>query len=666
MLALIFGLPFLAVNNGLVHPDLDTFVQRIYNLQQSNIHKALASEYRSEMERNEHLLDSIDLHYKMVNAYRQYFLERVANTPKEHIGLLAPDVEALVIQRFYEDRRIASDFKNTFLGLHFVNTGRLPRAKRILNQVKNPELKYYNYSLGRFYRRSQKPDSAIFFLEWEIEFNGYETGALKELSALYFQNGLYLPLRELVFKDTEKAIHFYFRRLVFFIEKDIPRYFGSLVQYEWSKVNPLGTSAAFLIAFIWLIYVRKLDIFEPERWRYVLLAFVLGAIFVEFVYPLTDVLNIYLAFDLNGAPLNDFMYCFIGIGMVEELVKAIPLLIIVLFTKQADEPYDFILYASSAALGFAFLENISYLEAGELKNINGRMLTAAVAHMSFSSAVAYGVLISKFVIKRFKTLTILGFFILASLAHGFYDFWLINDWASKYSGFTIIFFIGTVHLWFIMKNNAINISNYFDSSIKLNNDQLKNYLIVSLVFVLMYSFIGISYTKGQYAANNFLYAQILSYPYFILHLSYSFSRFDVERGYLAPFRIPFDFMIPRLKETPNYSGTKLAIGLFELNPRLTNSPRHKLLRGELSQRKTVDGNKHWYLFESDYPINWNGHPYRYFLIKHHDRSVALNSGRKCLIQVMAAKKEGLIDEAFLEKKSLDWISWGVAKARLTR
>ena len=39
MLALIFGLPFLAVNNGLVHPDLDTFVQRIYNLQQSNIHK---------------------------------------------------------------------------------------------------------------------------------------------------------------------------------------------------------------------------------------------------------------------------------------------------------------------------------------------------------------------------------------------------------------------------------------------------------------------------------------------------------------------------------------------------------------------------------------------------------------------------------------------------
>lgn len=660
LLFLLVGGSYLTVQTGITKPDLNSFEAKRNYYEDKKDYKQLSELFREALLKEDSFRSNPEFHFEMINNYRLSYLNAL-NSNTGSFDLKEDDLNN-DIEAFYQEQAIRRPYKEVFLAMHYVNTGRLLSAKKLLDQVEDPEFKYYNYTLGRYYKRAEKIDSAVYFFEWEIKFDGYREGTKKELSALYYSLGLFLPLKELVYEDEHNDIHFYFKRIVFFIEKDIPNYFGSIFKYELSKVNPIGTSAAFLIAFIWLFYVRKLDIFEPERWRYVLLAFALGALFVELVYPLTDFLNVLGEFSLNGDPWNDFLYCFIGIGMIEELVKAIPLLIIVLLTKQADEPYDFILYAAASALGFAFVENISYIEASELKNINARMLTAAVAHMSFSSTIAYGVLLGKFVYKKHRFLIVASMFVLASLAHGFYDFWLINEWAIQYSGLTIVFFIGTVHLWFIMKNNAINISNYFDSKIKINNDDLKNYLILSLVFVLMFSYLAISGTQGKEAANSFFFSQVLSYMYFILYLTYSFSRFDVVRGYLAPFSIPFDFMVPRLKETPNYSGTRLALGLFELNPAQNKHPHHILIRGVISQRKTVSGNKHWYLLVSEFPIVWEGISYRYFLVKHHDRNVELNSGRRSLVQVMGAEDEAIINETFLKKEDLNWISWGVAKA----
>ncbi len=662
ILATLTLTPYFLVQSGFFEPDVNSLEDRIDLLESNEDFQGLSIAYLIKIKEQEEYRADNTVHFKLVHNYRRYFQEE-ANKAENRDRQLKLDKEGQAIDELYSGDLIPSPQREIFLSMHYVNTGRLNKAKKLLDRIEDPEARYYNYTLGRYYKRINEIDSAIFFIEWEVEFHGAHEASVRELSALYYRNSRYLPLKELVYSELGESVHFYFRRLVFFIEKDVPAYFKSLISYEISKVNPIGTSAAFLIAFIWLFYIRKLDIFEPERWVYVMLAFVLGGFFTEFVYPLTDALNVLVGFDLNGKPLNDFLYCFIGIGVIEELIKAIPLVIIVLFTREADEPYDFILYAAASALGFAFVENISYLESSELQNINGRMLTAAVAHMSFSSAVAYGVLLSKFVYQKHRLLTVIGFFLLASLAHGFYDFWLINEWASKYSGFTVIFFIGTVHLWFIMKNNAINISNYFDSKIKMNNDLLKDYLIVTLVFVLMFSYTGIAATRGTEAGNSFLYSQLLNYLYFILYLTYSFSRFDVVRGYLAPFTIPFDFMIPRLKETPNYSETRLAIGLFEINPwTQSHEPHHKILRGKLTQRKTVDGNKHWYLFRCDYPVSWEGKIYDCFLVRHYDRQVKLNSGRKCLVQVMVPEHKDQLEQLVLSKHELRWISWGVSKA----
>ncbi|MCB0779423.1 MAG: PrsW family intramembrane metalloprotease, partial [Flavobacteriales bacterium] len=84
---------------------------------------------------------------------------------------------------------------------------------------------------------------------------------------------------------------------------------------------------------------------------------------------------------LTGDLWDDLVYSVVAIGLVEEVVKLLPYLLIWRLTRQVDEPFDHLLYGSIAALGFAFMENTLYLESTRLTAVTGRALLASVAHM---------------------------------------------------------------------------------------------------------------------------------------------------------------------------------------------------------------------------------------------------------------------------------------------
>ena len=307
-----------------------------------------------------------------------------------------------------------------------------------------------------------------------------------------------------------------------------------------------NTLLAILISGVWIYYITRLDIYEPERWRDILLVFVL-AIFTTYLcdvlYPIVHSFGLVHTVD----PFSDFIYCVFGIGLIEELVKCIPLFVVLKFTKAVNEPYDYILYASLSALGFACAENIRYFNNYGFEIINARTFYAAVAHMTFSSTVAYGMLLHKFRFTKLPFLVVFtAFFGIAIVAHGFYDFWLINPSVADFNGITTLFFLITIHIWFVMKNNAINISNFYNASIELNNDKLKHYLVVSLtgIFTLSYVFIALNYPKLQ--AKVFFIQSIQIYGYVIFYLIASFSKFKVIKGYLRPFQVPFNILIPKI------------------------------------------------------------------------------------------------------------------------
>jgi len=305
---------------------------------------------------------------------------------------------------------------------------------------------------------------------------------------------------------------------------------------------------AFLVSMIWLQYILKLDIYEKEKWKHIAFVFI-SSFFTSYgchiLYPLFHAFG----FELNGEIFNDFLYCIFGIGLIEETVKLIPFLILLKYTKAINEPYDYLLYASVSALGFAFAENVMYLNNYGIHIVAARAFYAAVAHMTFCSTVAYGLLLKKYRFTKYPTIIVfLVFFFIAMFIHGFYDFWLINKRVADFQWITTIFFLITIHLWFTMKNNAINISPFHNKQVKLDNDKLKQYLVISLCGIFMFSYIYVVLFYGKNEGLIFFWGNVKSYGYVIFYLIISFSNYKIVKGKFNPLKLSFDFIVPTLKK----------------------------------------------------------------------------------------------------------------------
>lgn len=304
---------------------------------------------------------------------------------------------------------------------------------------------------------------------------------------------------------------------------------------------------SFCISLVWLLYIYKIDVFEKEKKRYILLIIVLTSVltlFAEVPYKFIHSIG----FTNTKEPLQSFLYSVFGIGFIEETIKFIPLLIILKFTKAIDEPYDYIFYASASALGFAFIENALYLYSYGIDIINARALYATVAHMTFSSVIGYGLFL--IVYKKTKLPAILVFlsmYVLAMLSHGFYDFWLINEAVAEYNGLTTLFFLATVHIWFVMKNNTLNSSNYYKKAIRIDNDRIKVFLIFSLLGLFMCSYVYVALVWDEEKANTFFIKSAFAYGYILLYLIATLSRFNLIQGLLKPIRLSLSFLFPKFK-----------------------------------------------------------------------------------------------------------------------
>ena len=330
----------------------------------------------------------------------------------------------------------------------------------------------------------------------------------------------------------------------FMIIEYVPLSLGHAIS-EWPKV--LGFLFSGAISLLWINYLRKLDIYEPEKWRYIIIIFIASCITIWAVFPISSFIN-NTGFVLNGEPINDFLYCVFSIGMVEELVKLVPVLLFINNKKMFNEPYDYLFYASVSALGFAFVENILYINSSELYSVIGRLLMSSVAHMTFSSTLLYGVLLAKNRVQSVpKPIIYTAFFLLASLSHGFYNFWLINAWAIQYQAITMLFFLITIHIWFTMLNNALNISTFYNRSTPLQVDKLKAYLIYTLLILFMSAVLVIHIIHGGDSARQFFWGNLFAFGYFFVYIIYSHNRFKIVRGYMAPIDATANFFIPPLK-----------------------------------------------------------------------------------------------------------------------
>lgn len=355
---------------------------------------------------------------------------------------------------------------------------------------------------------------------------------------------------------------------------------------------------SFCISFLWFVFFRALDIFEPEKGKSLFILFLLSCGSTYLVFPISDFLT-QLGFYLDGTFLNDFVYCTIRIGLVEEVAKVLPFLLVLRFSKDINEPFDYLLYAAVSALGFAFIENVMYLERTNMMSLTGRAFYSTVAHIFDSSIIGYCLAIAHYK----KTSGILAFFkglALAALAHGFYDFWLISE-GYKFFVITIAFFLLSIHLLTLMVNNLINISPYYKPERRLRAARYKFYLTTCLMLLCIGGFLFVLLMSGKGAAVYFAESTVVNQLYVLVYLVVSFTSLNVIHGYLKPFNaLSTNILLPVVNRYPNYIGLHIRLRQIVL----ARNPNQKLVNNALpakftlGKRVVVEKNINWYFINA--------------------------------------------------------------------
>lgn len=183
-------------------------------------------------------------------------------------------------------------------------------------------------------------------------------------------------------------------------------------------------------AIFWIGYFYYKDRFFPEPIAKILVTYFLGfsAAFLCFHFyrllPMVGIPEDPSSLMNRSQPLF-FLYCIGVIGLVEELFKLLPFLLVSVRCKDCDESIDGIVYASVVALGFATFENIHYLPLLHGWKLLGRALASPLTHTIFSSIWGYWIA-RAFLFKRSKWVAVLGGLSISAFFHGLFDYFTLN------------------------------------------------------------------------------------------------------------------------------------------------------------------------------------------------------------------------------------------------
>ncbi len=170
---------------------------------------------------------------------------------------------------------------------------------------------------------------------------------------------------------------------------------------------------AFIVGFLYLLWIRRKDQFEKEPFGRLLIAFLFGGT-LSVIFSLT--IYSYIPTEHN------FIDSILKIGPIEEISKLLALAACYrFFKKDFNEPTDGLVYMSSVALGFSTIENIFYSFGSSYPYslLALRSVICVLGHMSFSGYMGIAYYIHKKSSSNWSGLIVS--FIVASVAHGLYD-----------------------------------------------------------------------------------------------------------------------------------------------------------------------------------------------------------------------------------------------------
>ncbi|OXM88091.1 glutamic-type intramembrane protease PrsW [Paenibacillus rigui] len=169
-----------------------------------------------------------------------------------------------------------------------------------------------------------------------------------------------------------------------------------------------------------LIYFYLKDRYDTEPIHLVTKVFLFG---VMLVFP---VMVLQRAF-VHGLGENPFVFSFVISAGLEEFLKWFLVYFIIYKHTSFDEPYDGIVYAVAASLGFATLENVFYafLNSASISSLIYRALLPVSGHAMFGVIMGYHLGRAKFDPQR-RTRHLIYSLALPIFWHGVFDYILLT------------------------------------------------------------------------------------------------------------------------------------------------------------------------------------------------------------------------------------------------
>lgn len=321
-----------------------------------------------------------------------------------------------------------ADLAHYCLGLTYVHTKDYEQALDSYARVKNRSLKYLNNSIGYVQLEMQQYDDAERALLREIEHAGNVPGAVHNLVDLYFQQDRLAEIDALIADDElQRFVSSSARRMLAFRNRDAGTYLALTLGVPFRDMNLESALVSLAICLMWFVYFWRIDIFEQEPVRFTLLAVLGGMTSVYVTTVLSDVARVLSPLELHDHAATEFAFWVLHVGLVEELSKFIPVMVIAGLSSQVNEPIDLIIYGSMSALGFATLENAMYFSDYGLGIVALRFLMSTTGHLVLTSLICFAWAWTRFVRQERSAPLVVLALLAAAILHGLYNFVLSAD-----------------------------------------------------------------------------------------------------------------------------------------------------------------------------------------------------------------------------------------------
>jgi len=212
---------------------------------------------------------------------------------------------------------------------------------------------------------------------------------------------------------------------------------------------PLFVVFGLLPSLAWLAFYLRKDS-HPEPNRMIIKVFFWGMLATIPVLGIELALKFFVEILPISRDLALILYIFLGIALVEEVLKYMVVRWHVYRSSALDEPVDLMLYMIIAALGFAGLENILVLLGlGGLAPVSNiatlavfRFLGATFLHALASGLFGYFLAMGQ-AQHRNHTSSVIAGLTFATLLHGFFDFIIIKAGGAERLLIPLVLFLIT-------------------------------------------------------------------------------------------------------------------------------------------------------------------------------------------------------------------------------